>query len=127
MLKNSSGAPSLEVLYALLLKGLDERKLPLTHAARLLAHNPAALFRLSDQKGALAVGRDADIVLARRDPYRYDASASGHNVVSWSPYAGMTLPWRIVETFVRGVNVFDGRNVGEPGRGRFVRPISATV
>jgi allantoinase len=125
MLKNSSGAPSLEVLYPLLLKGLEDHDLPLTHAARLLAHNPASLFRLDDQKGALVVGRDADIALARRDPYRYDAGASGHNVVSWSAYEGMMLPWRIVETFVRGKNVFDGRNVGEPGFGRFVRP-SAT-
>ena len=34
MLKNASGVPSLEVLYALLLKGLDERRLPFTLAAR---------------------------------------------------------------------------------------------
>jgi allantoinase len=122
MLKNASGVPGLEVLYPLLLKGLDERKLPLSHAARLLAHNPAELFRLGDRKGALAVGRDADIALARRDPYRYEPGASGHNVVSWSPYQGMTLPWRIVGTYLRGANVFDGRDVGEPGAGRFVRP-----
>ena len=68
MLKNASGVPGLEVLYALLIKGLSERNLPLTHAARLLAHNPAALFRITHLKGALAVGRDADIVLMRRDP-----------------------------------------------------------
>ena len=71
MLKNASGVPGLEVLYALLLKGLDARGLPLTHAARLLAHNPAALFRIGHVKGALEVGRDADIVLMRRDPRPY--------------------------------------------------------
>ena len=91
MLKNASGIPGLEALYALLLKGLDERRLPLTHAARLLAHNPAALFRIGHVKGALAVGRDADIVLMRRDPYRYNAAASGNNFVSWSPYDGIDL------------------------------------
>jgi hypothetical protein len=85
MLKNASGVPGLEVLYALLLKGLDERKLPLTHAARLLAHYPAALFRLGRAKGALAVGRDADLVLVRHDPYRYKAGASGNNFVSSGP------------------------------------------
>ena len=56
------------------MKGLSERNLPLTHAARLLAHNPAELFRITHAKGALAVGRDADIVLMRRDPYRYQRS-----------------------------------------------------
>jgi allantoinase len=123
MLKNASGVPGLEVLYALLLKGLSERNLPLTHAARLLAHNPAALFRIAHVKGALAVGRDADIVLLRRDPYRYNAAESGNNYVSWSPYDGIELPFRVVATFVRGANVMaDGRVTAAPGAGRFVAP-----
>jgi allantoinase len=126
MLKNASGIPGLEALYALLLKGLDERKLPLTHAARLLSHNPAAIFRIGHVKGALAVGRDADIVLMRRDPYRYSAAASGNNFVSWSPYDGIALPFRAIETYVRGNCVAaDGRVVAEPGQGRFVSPVHA--
>jgi allantoinase len=123
MLKNASGVPGLEALYALLLKGLDERGLPLTHAARLLAHNPAALFRIAHRKGALELGRDADIVLMRRDPHRYRASESGNNFVSWSPYDGIELPFRPVATFLRGECVFaDGRVIAEPGCGRFVQP-----
>ncbi len=123
MLKNASGVPGLEVLYVLLLKGLDERRLPLTHAARLLAHNPVALFRIGDRKGALAIGRDADVVLARRDPHRYNAAASGNNYVSWSPYDGIDLPYRVAATFLRGACVYaDGVVIGAPGRGRFVRP-----
>jgi allantoinase len=123
MLKNASGVPGLEVLYALLLKGLSERDLPLTHAARLLAHNPAILFRITHCKGALAVGRDADIVLVRRDPHRYRAADSGNNFVSWSPYDGIELPFRVVATFLRGSCVAaDGRVTAAPGAGRFIRP-----
>ena len=85
MLKNASGVPGLEALYPLLMKGLDERGLSLTHAARLLADFPAALFRIAHAKGVPAVGRDADLVLMRRDPYRNDAATSGNNFVSWSP------------------------------------------
>ena len=126
MLKNASGVPGLEALYALLLKGLDERKLPLTHAAKLLAHNPAALFRLAHTKGALAIGRDADIVLMRRDPYRYAAATSGNNFVSWSPYDGIELPFRTVATYLRGACVAaDGKVLAEPGQGRFLRPPSS--
>jgi allantoinase len=126
MLKNASGVPGLEALYPLLLKGLEERRLPLTYAARLLAHNPAALFRIAHLKGALAVGRDADIALVRRDPYRYDAGASGNNFVSWSPYQGVELPYRVVETWLRGECVAaEGRVLAEPGNGRFVRPRAA--
>src|ERR1700712_4109602 len=126
MLKNASGIPGLEALYALLLKGLDERNLPFTHAARLLSHNPAALFRIGHVKGALEVGRDADIVLMRRDPYRYSAAASGNNFVSWSPYEGIELPFRPIETYVRGECVAANSEViAKPGSGRFVRPLPA--
>ena len=126
MLRNASGVPGLEALYPLLMKGLDERGLAFTHAARLLAHNPAALFRIAHAKGALAIGRDADIVLMRRDPYRYDAAASGNNFVSWSPYQGVELPYRVIETWLRGERVAsEGRVLAEPGSGRFVRPRAA--
>jgi allantoinase len=123
MLKNASGVPGLEVLYALLMKGLAERGLPFNWAARLLAENPAKLFNLDQQKGALAIGRDADIVLMRREPRRYRAAESGNNFVSWSPYDGIELPFRPVATFVRGACVAeDGQVTAQPGQGRFVHP-----
>jgi allantoinase len=123
MLKNASGVPGLEVLYPLLMKGLEEHNLPFTFAAQLLAQNPAKLFNITQQKGALAVGRDADIVLMRRDPHRYRAAESGNNFVSWSPYEGIELPFRPVATFLRGECVAqDGRVSGKPGQGRFVHP-----
>lgn len=125
-LANSSGMPGLEVLYPLLLKGLEERGLGFSLAARLLAHNPAALFRISHVKGALAAGTDADIVLARKDPHIYDGGASGHNFVSWSAYEGIELPYRVIATYLRGQCVFEhGKSIGAPGAGRFVRPATA--
>lgn len=126
MLKNASGAPGLEVLYPLLVKGLLEHRLPLTWAARLLAANPARLFRIGHRKGALEVGRDADIVVMGHKPGPYDAAASGHCVVGWSPYQGLNLPLRLVATFLRGQLVFDGTSVlAEPGNGCFVRPVAS--
>src|SRR5260370_34024437 len=61
MLKNASGIPGLEALYALLLNRLDQRQRAWTHAAPLLAHNPAALFRITHAKGARHDRRDAAI------------------------------------------------------------------
>jgi len=126
MLENASGVPGLEVLYALLLKGLTERSLNPSFAARLLAANPARLFRIGHRKGALDLGRDADIVVMAHRPHRYDPAASGHNFVQWSPYAGIELPYRPVATFVRGTLIFDGTKVlAEPGSGSFVHPAIA--
>lgn len=127
MLKNASGVPGLEVLYSLLLKGLVERGLSPVWAARLLASNPARLFRIGHRKGALELGRDADIVVMAHDPRRYDAAASGHNFVGWSPYEGIELPYRPVATFLRGELAYDGASVvAEPGQGRFVTPAVPT-
>jgi len=123
MLDNASGVPGLEVMVPLFIKGALERGIPLSWAARLMAANPARHFRIDHVKGALTVGRDADICVLTPEPLLYDAAASGHNVVGWSPYHGIKLPWRVSGTFLRGKKAFDGRDVlAEPGSGRFVRP-----
>ena len=101
----------------------SDRNLPLTHAPRLLSSNPARLFRLADQKGSLALGLDADIAVFAERPRIYDAAASGHNVVGWSPYEGRRIRHAPIATFQRGRLIFDGDAVlAEPGSGRFVKP-----
>jgi allantoinase len=121
MLANASGVPGLEAMVPLFVKGALERSIPLTWAARLMAANPARHFRLGN-KGALEIGKDADITVLVNSPRVYDASASGHNVVGWSPYNGIELPWTTAATWLRGVQVFDGTTVAEPGQGRWQRP-----
>jgi allantoinase len=125
MLDNASGVPGLEAMIPLFVKGALEHNIPLTWAAKLMAENPARHFRLAD-KGALEAGKDADIVVLTNSPRVYDAAASGHNVVGWSPYNGIELPWTVAGTWLRGRQVFDGTRVAEPGVGRFVRPTAST-
>ena len=121
MLANASGVPGLEAMVPLFVKGALERGVPLTWAAKLMAENPARHFRLGS-KGALEAGKDADITVLVDRPQVYDAARSGHNVVGWSPYNGITLPWTVAGTWLRGKQVFDGTNVAEPGVGKWVRP-----
>ncbi|TCL72167.1 amidohydrolase family protein [Rhizobium sp. BK251] len=128
MLANASGVPGLEVMVPLFVKGALERGIPLTWAARLMAANPAKHFRLEHSKGALEPGKDADIVVLTPEETVYDAAASGNNVVSWSPYNGIKLPWKVAATYLRGELVFDGSKVlAEPGTGRFQRPLPRQV
>lgn len=123
MLANSSGVPGLEVMIPLFVKGALERDISLTWAARLMAENPAKHFRLDHVKGALKVGRDADITVLVPEEKIYSASESGHTVVDWSPYDGIRLPYTVAGTWVRGNLAFDGSRVlAKPGTGRFVRP-----
>jgi len=123
MLANASGVPGLEVMVPLFVKGALERNIPLTWAARLMAENPARHFRLDHVKGALDAGKDADITVLFERPKTYDAAASGNNVVGWSPYNGIELPWTVGLTYLRGQLAFDGTTVvSQPGTGQFVRP-----
>ena len=51
-------------------------------------------------------------------PYVYDAAASGHNVVGWSPYNGIELPWTVrPRPTCAAQQVFDGTTVATPGTG----------
>ncbi|CCM74118.1 dihydroorotase [Rhizobium mesoamericanum] len=128
MLANASGVPGLEVMVPLFLKGASERGIPLTWAAKLMAENPAKHFRLDHVKGALTPGKDADIVVLEPREMVYDAAASGNNVVGWSPYNGILLPWTVSATYLRGKKIADGVTVlAEPGTGRFVRPLPRRV
>lgn len=123
MLENASGVPGLEVMVPLFVKGALERNISLAWAARLMAENPARHFHIDAQKGALTPGRDADITVLVKRETEYDAAASGNNVVGWSPYNGIKLPYAVDATWLRGAMVFDGTRVlAEPGNGRFVRP-----
>ncbi|WP_421578477.1 dihydroorotase [Shinella sp. M31] len=128
MLANASGVPGLEVMVPLFVKGALERGIPLTRAAELMTLNPARHFRLGHVKGALEAGKDADITVLTPESYIYDAAASGNNVVGWSPYQGIRLPWRVSATWLRGKLAFDGTRVlSEPGTGAFVRPLPTLV
>jgi allantoinase len=128
MLANASGVPGLEVMVPLFVKGAIERGIPLTWAARLMAENPAKHFRLDHIKGALTPGKDADIVVLEPRDSVYDAAASGNNVVGWSPYNGIRLPWTVSATYLRGEKIAEGAKVlAEPGTGRFVRPLPRQV
>lgn len=122
MLANASGVPGLEVMVPLFVMGALQRDIPLTWAAKLMSQNPARHFRLDHRKGALTSGKDADITVLFDRPKVYNAAASGHNVVGWSPYNGIELPWTVGLTYLRGQEVFDGTNVALPGTGQFVRP-----
>ncbi|KWV50361.1 allantoinase [Rhizobium altiplani] len=128
MLANASGVPGLEVMVPLFIKGAAERGIPLTWAAKLMAENPAKHFRLDHVKGALTPGKDADIVVLEPHETVYDAAASGNNVVGWSPYNGIRLPWTVAATYLRGEKITDGATVlAEPGTGRFMRPLPRQV
>ena len=74
-------------------------------------------------KGALTPGRDADIMVLTPKSYVVDTAKNGNSVAGWSPFDGMSLPYKVAATYVRGRLAYDGAKVlAVPGWGCFVRP-----
>ena len=82
-----------------------------------LATTPARLFGLST-KGALEVGRDADLVLFDPAARRVLNAADLHHTSDYTPYEGMSVRGAVRSVFVRGRAVIrDGTFVGTRGAG----------
>jgi allantoinase len=104
------GIASLQVALAAVWTGARARGMTIERAplADWMAAAPAGLAGLDD-KGAIAPGRDADLVIWDPDATtRVDAAAlySRHAI---SPYSGRVLEGRVKNTLLRGEVVFDDR------------------
>ncbi len=89
--------------------------------AAYLCERPARFFGLAPRKGAIAVGADADLMVLRHEPQRWD-SARAHDELDWSPFDGAEFTARVAATLLRGTLVWDGTSVlSGPGSGRFLR------
>ncbi len=109
-------------LAVLMERGVDGRRVPFELIARLVAANPAARFRIP-AKGALEVGKDADLMLL--DPSRPYTLTSSRLLQKhkMSPYVRFEFTGEVVRTIRRGETIFQNGKVVAKTKGRFVRPL----
>jgi allantoinase len=107
------GIASLGLALPAIWTGLSRRGGGLELLTRWLAAEPARLAGLSDRKGALAAGCDADLVVLNPDAewtVTEDDLRFRHKI---SPYVGARLRGRVIETYLRGEPIFwDGGQGG---------------
>jgi len=124
-IKTPGGLPGLETLLPLVYTyGVRKGKgdFTLSTLVRKLCENPARIFGLYPQKGALMIGRDADIVLYDPQPESVIRYQDLHYVSGYNPYEGMQVKGRVRATISRGEVVYrDGEFPARPGRGQFVK------
>ena len=108
--------PSLMYTY-----GVAAGRITAVDMARLLAENPARLFGMYPQKGVLAVGSDADLVIFDpNDTGRITAETQYQNV-DYTPYEGMALRGRVDTVLLGGEVAVEGGRVVLERQGRYVR------
>jgi allantoinase len=94
---------------------MGARKYSLEHLARWMCSGPAQLAGLEKQKGAIAVGYDADLVVwnpEKRFTVKPGMLEHRHKL---TPYAKETLRGVVEATFLRGEMIYDrGRFLGKP-------------
>jgi len=110
--------PRLNLLYS---EGVAKGRLSLPRFVELISSTPAKLFGLTPQKGSLAPGADADIVLF--DPHtKWTINQETlHMATDYSAYEDIEITGKIVKVFSRGELIIDGdRCLAEKGRGRYL-------
>lgn len=107
------GVPGLETTLPLMLTAVHEGRLTLDRLVELTSGWPAARFDVpTPAESRVEVEIGPAWVLPER---------GWRTAVDWSPFAGMTVRGRVVETQIRGRTVFDGQDVlAAPGDGRIL-------
>lgn len=126
----SSGVPGLQEALPVLIShwvkrfGSDTLEEGLIRIAQVTSQNIAQIFGFG-QKGHLAVGKDADIVVIdTTQPWKV-VKDDLFTKNQWSAYEGMEFIGRPVATFLRGNLVYrDGKIIGDP-QGRHIERYQA--
>lgn len=116
------GLPGVETALPLIFsEGVSKRGLSVDTLVRLFAENPAKIYGLFPQKGALHIGSDADVVIFDPDEEWTMSVDNLHMNVDFCPYEGMAVKGKVRTTLSRGEVIYnDGVFTGTEGRGRFL-------
>ncbi len=115
-----SGFGGAEYLLAGMVSEGRKRGLSLGRIAELTAQNPAERYGLGKTKGAIAVGKDADLALvdmANEWTVRAEESVSSQE---YTPFEGAELTAKVTDTFLRGTQIVTDGVVADQNGGKYL-------
>ena len=119
--KIPNGCAGVENLYPYMLDAANSGKITFEKAVELCSTNVAKICAC-DHKGAIAVGKDADIVIYDKDKDFTISVSNMHSDYDHTIWEGKKLHGYPVQTYLRGKLVYDnGDFVGTPGMGDYVK------
>lgn len=120
--KIPNGSSGVEARMMLLFdRGVNAGKISLNRFVNITATNPAKIFGMYPEKGTIAAGSDADLVIFDPMLQKTISKKILHENVDHTPYEGYKITGFPVMTFSRGQIVAkDGEFVGKVGAGKFI-------
>jgi dihydropyrimidinase len=124
--KIPNGAPGIETLLMVVhSEGVVKGRISLERMVDVLSTGTARMFGLKD-KGEIAVGKDADVVVFNPQQKFTITQKKLHMNVDYTPYEGMKITGMPRSVYSRGKKVaqWNGKQmefVGQLGRGRFIK------
>ncbi len=117
------GLPGVETMLPLLFtEGVGKKRFSVNHLVSLVCTNPAKIFGMFPQKGTIAIGSDADLVVFNPNKEITLRAEALQTNCDWSPFEGWQLTGYPITTISRGqVVVSDEKFVGECGQGKFLK------
>ena len=118
-----NGIPGVETRLPILFsEGVSKGRITLEQFGALTSTNHAKIYGLYPQKGSIAVGADADLVLWDANRTVTISQSLLHHGSDYTPWEGYEVKGWPVKTILRGNIVFeDGKVLGKPGSGRFLK------
>jgi allantoinase len=115
-----SGFGGTEYLLSGVLSEGSKRGMSYNHMAELLSWNPARRFGLRN-KGDIAEGFDADLVLVDPNESFVVRAAESESRQGYTPFEGQELTGRVKSTFLRGRLIHHHGNSVGPASGKYLR------
>lgn len=118
-----NGAPGIEHRLSLLFsEGVNKNRITVNRFVDLVSASPAKLFGLFPEKGTVAVGSDADLVLFDPKASFKISAMTQHQNVDYTPYEGFKGKGVAKVVIANGqIIVREGEFLGKPGAGRYLK------
>jgi dihydroorotase (multifunctional complex type) len=107
-----AGFPGVETTAKLMLTAVSEGKIKLEVFIKLMAENPARIFRIKN-KGFIREGYDADITIV---DLKKESVILGKNLFTkarWTPFEGFKAKGDVAYTIINGNIIYDGKTHDE--------------
>lgn len=120
--KCPNGAPGIEERFSLIYsEGVSKNRININKFVELISVNPAKIFGLYPQKGAILSNSDADLVIFDPSQKNILKQENLHSKADYSPYEDIEVTGKIEMVIQRGrLLVKDGAFLGQKGDGKFL-------